>query len=104
MRLGRVTRRAYAPITGACAAVGVAFELQRHFLVAIDHRLHVLPVELGTLQLRQAIVELLVALLKQGENGGDEVRGKRARAEKADPDQGKADSGTGQAQHKRTSE
>jgi hypothetical protein len=36
-----------------------------------------------------------VALLNQGENGSDEVRGERTRAEQADPDQGKAERVTG---------
>jgi hypothetical protein len=33
--------------------------------------------------------------LKQGENGSDEVRGERARAKQADPDQCKAERMTG---------
>ena len=40
-----------------------------------------------------------VVLLEKRENSGDEVRGERACAEQADPDQGKAERGTGQAQH-----
>jgi hypothetical protein len=33
--------------------------------------------------------------LNQGENGSDEVRGERARAEQANPNQGKAERVTG---------
>jgi len=40
-------------------------------------------------------------LFEKRENGADEVRCERACAEQADPDQSKAEGGTGQAQHKR---